>query len=163
MQPETKAEVVALCSNPELISISHSCISQRLQEHDGTCYGCVLRRLASIATSIEDTKYHSDPMVDENAHNGNLLAVVDFCGDFLIDPDGIPAYQRQLVDQFGKFDLFRRFSRDNYAALHRLRRRQKLPPPVERAYRRVIGHLGGSSELQKRLNDLRALSLKSRA
>ena len=162
-EDNTKAEVMALCSKPAWIQRSHSCISQRLTVHDGTCYGCVIRRLASIATSIPDTNYQNNPLIDENAHCGNLLAVLDFCGDFLIDPDGIPSYQRQLVDQYGKFDLYKRFSLDNYAALHRLRRKQKLSPPVERAYKRVVRHLSGAGELQRRLDTLRKILSESKS
>jgi len=41
----TKAEVISEIVNSDEIPSTHSCVSQRFGDHDGTCYGCIIRRL----------------------------------------------------------------------------------------------------------------------
>lgn len=153
----TKAEIMLLCPRPKLISVSHSCISQRLPIHDGTCYGCVIRRLASIATGVNDTDYAKNPLQDENSKIGNLLSLLEFCSDVLIDKKNIPTFQRNIIDQYGKWELFNRFALDNFTALYRYKRTQTLCNPIVRIYDRVYKHFGGTEKFRQRLIALKSI------
>ena len=66
----TKAEVVAISPMKPAIKLTHSCITHRFGNHDGTCYGCVLRRLATTAADVPDVKYLKNPIARENTHSG---------------------------------------------------------------------------------------------
>lgn len=157
----TKAEVMAICPKPRAFTRSHSCISQRLQLHDGTCYGCVVRRLAAIVSGSPDVKYAKDPIIDQSAKAGNLLSLLSFCSEYLSDPDALPSHQRELIDGYNKGDLFRRFALDNFGALYQLtRQRKRLAPAVDRMYRHTIKAIGGISQLKARVHYLQAMRLK---
>lgn len=157
----TKAEVMAVCPKPRAFKESHSCISQRLVLHDGTCYGCVVRLLAGIAAGVPDVDYAHDPTTSTTANAGNLLALLDFSLNYLSAPDQLPSYQREPMEDFGKGDLFRRFALDNFAALYRLRRRRViLTPTVDRIYRQALRVLGGIAPLSGRLGELREMRRK---
>jgi 7-cyano-7-deazaguanine synthase in queuosine biosynthesis len=148
----TKAEMIAGCPSPNELASTHSCVSQRLQYHDGTCYGCVVRRLAALAACVPDTTYARDPITDETATSGNLLSLLEFSADLIIDSGTLPSYQTDLIDEFDKWDLFARFALDNFAALHRLRSEGVvLSGPVERELNRVVEKIGGTSQLEERL------------
>jgi hypothetical protein len=150
--------VMALCSKAQLLPATHSCVSQRLELHDGTCHGCVVRRLAAVAAGVPDVAYARNPIVDESANAGNLLAVLDFCSLTLTDRSQLPACARQIVDTFRKWEMFERFALDNVGALHRLRREgTTLAPAVEAIYERTVKQIG-SRPLVERLAYLRALT-----
>jgi len=139
----TKAEVVAICPEKEGLKYTHSCISQRFGTHDGTCYGCVIRRLATIAAGVEDVRYNKNPIADSRARAGNLFALLDFCYDILTDFNEMEEYQRGIIDTYHKRDLFRRFALDNFAAIHRLLSRNKrVVRPVSDLYRSLTSKLG---------------------
>lgn len=116
----TKAEVMAICPDKEGLKTTHSCISQRFGTHDGTCYGCVIRRLAAIASGIKDVHYDKNIITDENAASGNLFALLNYCFKILTDYRSMEDFEIDIVEQYGKHDLFRRFALDNFAAIHRL-------------------------------------------
>lgn len=148
----TKAEVMALCPKPESFPDTHSCISQRLKIHDGTCYGCIIRRLASIASCCPDVEYASDPIRDPQANCGNLVSLLNFCVDFLASPRRLPIYQKDMIFGNRKGPLFKRFSLDNVAALYRLKSgRKRLAPVVDAILGDAITVLGGTAPLQERL------------
>ena len=44
----TKAEVISISPYKEHLKDSHSCVSQLYRRPDGTCYGCVIRKLGMI-------------------------------------------------------------------------------------------------------------------
>ena len=139
----TKAEVFALTPEPGAVRLTHSCISQRFGDHDGTCYGCVIRRLGALAAKVRDVEYRRDPLTDETADQGNLLALLVFCQDLLIDFQSLDDYERQTIDSFGKLDLFRRFALDNYAAVHRLiLSHRRVTKAARTLYREVVDSIG---------------------
>lgn len=155
----TKAEVMALAPEKLPLAKAHSCVSQRFsgqkQSHDGVCYGCVVRRLAALAADVPDTDYAKDPLVDESASRGNLLSLLRFCLDYLIDPARMAEYEVGEIEAYGKLKMFRRFALDNYAAIHRLVRAQRpLAQDVAEMYSRVVEALGGSEALDTRLEVL---------
>ena len=153
----TKAEVFALAPRGSGISKTHSCISQRFGDHDGTCYGCVVRRLAGIAARRRDVSYRRDPLVDPTAARGNLLSLLQFNLDFLHDPHGLEHFMVGDILLYGKKDLFQRFALDNLSAVHRLVKGGKaVASDVERIYRSAVSILGGEQPLEDRLAALSA-------
>jgi 7-cyano-7-deazaguanine synthase in queuosine biosynthesis len=151
----TKAEVMTLCPRPDLIPLSHSCISQRFGTHDGTCYGCVIRRLAGVAAGVPDVTYARDPIMDEGASAGNLLSLLTFCEDILTSYSSMEPFEIEKIERYGKHDLFRRFALDQFAALHVLAQNRKpIRLAVSAIYRRVTEKLGAQT-LESRLGYLR--------
>jgi len=151
----TKAEVMAVCPRPVGLPETHSCISQRFGRHDGTCHGCVLRRLAAIAADVPDVSYDRDPLTNPDANAGNLLSLLAFCADVLVRPDEMPEYQLGLIRELGKLELFRRFSLDNFGALHLIsRRKMRLRGDVGALYRYVRQNIG-ADVLNERLATVR--------
>jgi 7-cyano-7-deazaguanine synthase in queuosine biosynthesis len=139
----TKAEVVAICPAKEGLKYTHSCITQRFGSHDGTCYGCVIRRLATIAAGVDDVKYNKNPIADPNAHAGNLYSLLTFCHDVLTNFKGMEEYERGAIEAYGKRDLFRRFALDNFAAIQRLLLENKrVVRPIRDMYQSLAQRLG---------------------
>ena len=153
----TKAEVAALAPEQYGIRATHSCISQRFGTHDGTCYGCVVRRLATVAAGVKDVTYRRDPIADPSASRENLLALLRFSLDYLSRRDTMEEYEIGDIIRFQRQDLFRRFALDNLAALHRLvLEKRRLAPDVTGLYRVGLTDLGGPAKLEERLAVLRA-------
>jgi len=151
----TKAEVFALAPPGSGLGKTHSCISQRFGDHDGTCYGCVVRRLASIASRRRDVSYRRDPLVDLTAERGNLLALLRFNLDFLQNPYGMEQYEVGDIFAYGKKDLFLRFALDNFSAVHHLvKARRTVASDVRKMYRSAVTILGGVQPLEDRLSAL---------
>ena len=156
---QTKAEIVALCPSPELLPLTHSCVSQRLVEHDGTCYGCVIRRLATIATGVKDRDYLKNPMIDPNANSGNLLALLGFCRDLLLHRGAMPEYQTGPIEELDRWDLFERYALDNFTALWQSGA-SRLAPPVRSLLEEVVATVGQSA-LTKRADVLEEMATLS--
>jgi 7-cyano-7-deazaguanine synthase in queuosine biosynthesis len=139
----TKAEVVALCPNKKGLKNTHSCISQRFGTHDGTCYGCVIRRLATTAAGVGDVKYNRNPISDPNANAGNLYSLLTFCYEVLTSFDEMEEYERGMIDSYRKRDLFSRFALDNFTAIHRLlAENRRVVRPVRDMYQGLARKLG---------------------
>jgi 7-cyano-7-deazaguanine synthase in queuosine biosynthesis len=139
----TKAEVIAICPQKEGLKHTHSCISQRFGTHDGTCYGCVIRRLATIATGVEDVKYSRNPLSDSNANAGNLYSLLTFCYEVLTAFNEMEEFERGMIDTYRKRDLFRRFALDNFAAIHKmLSENKRVVRPIREMYESLTQKLG---------------------
>jgi 7-cyano-7-deazaguanine synthase in queuosine biosynthesis len=150
----TKAEVIAISPAKRGLRSTHSCISQRFGTHDGTCYGCVIRRLGALAAGVRDVDYLRDPLTDENARSGNLMSLLLFCYDVLTNFEGMEDYEVENINLYGKRDLFRRFALDNFAAIHRLNKKKAmLVPTVRKMYRDVVSTIG-KTVLEERINAL---------
>jgi hypothetical protein len=151
----TKAEVIALAPAEYGIRMTHSCISQRFGSHDGTCYGCIVRRLGALAAGVKDVSYRHDPIVDPSASRGNLLALLRFSLDYLSRRDTMQEYEVGDIIRFGKQELFRRFALDNLAALHRMvRDGRRLAADVREIYCAGLAEVGGATPLEERLVQL---------
>lgn len=111
----TKAEVI---SNSGITDYSktHSCISQRFGDHDGTCFGCVIKKLACLVGGARDVKYNKD-VFDEEANQDNLLNVLAYSEDLISNYENMPSFQKEKIEEFGKKDLFQRNALDNLAGL----------------------------------------------
>jgi 7-cyano-7-deazaguanine synthase in queuosine biosynthesis len=150
----TKAEVIAICPEKEGLKLTHSCISQRFGTHDGTCYGCVIRRLATIAAGVEDVKYNRNPLSDSNANAGNLYSLLDFCYQLLTDFNQMEEYERGVIDTYGKRNLFHRFALDNFAAIHQLlSQKKRVVRPIREMYESLAQKIG-TDILDTRLRQL---------
>jgi 7-cyano-7-deazaguanine synthase in queuosine biosynthesis len=150
----TKAEVVAVSPEKDGLRHTHSCISQRFGSHDGTCYGCVIRRLATLAADVRDVKYNKNPIADSNANSANLYALLNFSFDVLTDFESMEEYEVGMINEYGKKDLFRRFALDNFAAIHQLRRRNKrIVLGVRQMYEALVAKIGYRI-LDRRLGEL---------
>lgn len=124
----TKAEVISN-SGIKDFSMTHSCITQMFGDHDGTCFGCVLKRFACLVAGVRDVDYRVD-VFNPRQNQDNLLNLLMFSADLRRDPDGMLAFQTEKIREFGKEDLFQRYALDNLAGLmlgvsakHPLRRR----------------------------------------
>jgi hypothetical protein len=150
----TKAEVIAISPEKQGLKYTHSCITQRFGTHDGTCYGCVIRRLATIAADVEDVKYNKNPVGDSKAHAGNLYSLLHFCYEVLTDFNEMEEYERGIIDTYRKRDLFRRFALDNFAAIHRLLvENKRVVRPIREIYKSLAEKIG-TAILDERLAQL---------
>jgi 7-cyano-7-deazaguanine synthase in queuosine biosynthesis len=150
----TKAEVIAICPEQEGLRYTHSCISQRFGRHDGTCYGCVIRRLAAIAVGVNDVRYDKNPIVDEHARAGNLMTLLAYSYDLLVDYSEMDDFEVETIGAYSKLDLFKRFALDNFAAIHRLiQTRHRVRAPILQMYNSLVERLGRKA-LSARLEDL---------
>jgi 7-cyano-7-deazaguanine synthase in queuosine biosynthesis len=139
----TKAEVIAVCPDKEGLKYTHSCITQRFGTHDGTCYGCVIRHLATIAAGVKDVKYNKNPISDSEAHAGNLYSLLTFCYEVLTSFNEMAEYETGTINTYGKYDLFRRFALDNFAAIQRLLTDNKrVVRPIREMYESLTQKLG---------------------
>ena len=122
--------------------------------HDGTCYGCVIRRLATIAAGVEDVKYNRNPLSDSNANAGNLYSLLDFCYQLLTDFNQMEEYERGVIDTYGKRNLFRRFALDNFPAIHQLlSQKKRVVRPIREIYESLAQRIG-TDILDTRLSQL---------
>jgi 7-cyano-7-deazaguanine synthase in queuosine biosynthesis len=151
----TKAEVMASAPERDGLRRTHSCISQRFGDHDGTCYGCIIRRLAALAAGIDDVDYRRNPIWDERASGGNLLELLRFSADLLIDPNRLEDFQRRHLTSFGVEDLFRRFALDNLSAVYSVAARGGRLRRSIRAMLDDVVRTGGRSQFETRLHKLR--------
>lgn len=158
----TKAEVIAISPLKSGLKFTHSCVTQRFGNHDGTCYGCVLRRLATTAADVEDVKYLKNPIAREATHCGNLLTLLRFSLDLLTAFEEMEEYEVGTITYYGKRDLFNRFALDNFAAIHRLIvGRHLVQRGVRRLYESAIAVIG-VGVLEDRLNRLQASAVAPR-
>ena len=111
----TKTEVISN-SGVNDFSLTHSCISQRFGNHDGTCFGCVIKRLACLVSGVKDVQYNKDTF-EEDANQDNLLNVLTYSDDLLNNYEIMPYFQTEKIEEFGKHDLFKRYALDNLAGL----------------------------------------------
>jgi 7-cyano-7-deazaguanine synthase in queuosine biosynthesis len=151
----TKAEVFAISPQKSGLRFTHSCISQRFGRHDGTCYGCVIRRLAAIAAQVDDVHYDKNPIIDSDANAGNLMSLLAYSHDLLTNYAGMDGYEVEMIEAHSKQDLFRRFALDNFAAIHRLiQMRRRVRSPILQLYRSLVEKVGAGA-LSTRLEELK--------
>jgi len=151
----TKAEVFAVSPHKSGLRYTHSCISQRFGRHDGTCYGCVIRRLAGIAAGVDDVHYDKNPINDKHARAGNLMSLLAYSYDLLTNYADMDTFEIEMIEAYSKQDLFRRFALDNFAAIHRLiRKRHRVRAPILQMYKSLVARIG-TKALDARLDDLK--------
>lgn len=111
----TKAEVMAT-SGIKDFSVTHSCITQRRGDHCGSCFGCVIKKLAEPVAGIRGVAYNKE-MFDLECDRDNIINVLEFSEKIVLYKDNIPGFQREKIDEFDKWDLFTRYALDNLAGL----------------------------------------------
>ena len=111
----SKAEVM---SNSRIkdFSETHSCISQRFGDHDGTCFGCVIKRLGALVSGVKDVKYNKN-IFEEGVDQDNLLNILIFSENIIKKYNRLVNFQKNKIEEFGKEDLFRRYALDTLAGL----------------------------------------------
>lgn len=111
----TKAEVI---SNSGITDYSktHSCLYQRFGDHDGTCFGCVIKKLACLVSGVKDVKYNKN-IFDADANQDNLLNLLVYSDDLINNYENMPSFQKEKIEEFDKKDLFQRYALDNLAGL----------------------------------------------
>jgi 7-cyano-7-deazaguanine synthase in queuosine biosynthesis len=151
----TKAEVFAISPEKAGLRYTHSCISQRFGRHDGTCYGCVIRRLAAVAAQVNDVRYDRNPIADKRANAGNLMSLLAYSYDLLTDYSRMDTYEVEIIESYRKQNLFRRFALDNFAAIHILiKGGHRVRLPILQMYKDLIREIG-TEPLTARLRDLK--------
>jgi hypothetical protein len=154
----TKAEVMCLSPDRNIFPITHSCISQRLPLQDGTCYGCIVRRLAALASGTPDVIYARDPITDEAANAGNLLSLLEFSSALLLRPEELSLHQRDFLTEHDKWSLYKRFALDNFAGVFiAAADSRRLARPVAVYLDEVLAGLGKET-LVNRITDLKKIA-----
>jgi 7-cyano-7-deazaguanine synthase in queuosine biosynthesis len=154
----TKAEVARIVPTPALLPYTHSCISQRFGKNDGTCYGCITRRLGLLAANIQDAKYERNPLVDKNANADHLLNLLRFSSDVLTDYESLPDYSKENIEEYGKHNLFRRFALDNYLGILKVPQ-TKRNPVLSRLVSDTLKDIK-QAEIEERSEQLNASKIK---
>jgi len=111
----TKAEVISNSGVADY-SKTHSCVSQRFGDHDGSCFGCVIKKLASLVSGVKDVAYNRN-IFDVNTKQDNLLQLLAYSDSLLNNYEHMPSFQKEKIEEFGKKDLFQRYALDNLAGL----------------------------------------------
>lgn len=151
----TKAEAIAFSRLKGELRNTHSCVSLRLGRHDGTCYGCIIRRLGALVAGVEDVKYDRDPITEEKANKENLISLLNFSLDLLFNYKDMPLYATENIEAYNKIDLFRRFALDNFAAIHILKEKGiNINNEIKYLYEDCLGKIG-TDILDKRIEDVR--------
>jgi len=158
----TKAEVISISPDKENFEKTHSCITQRSRDHDGTCYGCVIRRLGSLLAGVKDTKYNYNLLSEDDSpkKSDNFVSLINMCYDILFDYERLPEFTKENIERYNKQDLFKRFSLDNFASLfiYYDMLNNKKSKFIEDIYKKAIIKLGEDA-IKNRIKVVRAKSL----
>jgi len=156
----TKAEVIAISPHKDKLKYTHSCVSHRFGKHDGTCYGCIIRRLGAITAGFEDVEYAKNPIIDDKAKKENLLSLLMFSLEILVDYGDMPFYEIENIESYNKLDLFKRFALDNFAALYILKKEgYAFVKEVENLYEECLKRIGADI-LVKRIKSIKEKSFQ---
>jgi 7-cyano-7-deazaguanine synthase in queuosine biosynthesis len=111
----TKAEVIAN-SHMDDFSKTHSCITQRRGDHCGTCFGCVIKKLAENVAGVKGVRYNKN-IFEEGTNRDNIFNILKFSEDIILDKDKMPGFQKEKINEFNKWNLFNRYALDNLSGL----------------------------------------------
>jgi 7-cyano-7-deazaguanine synthase in queuosine biosynthesis len=155
----TKAEVL-MHMPKQVMKDTYSCVSQMFRIHDGSCYGCIIRRLASIITGHEDAPYRFDVLKDNGSHSESLLSLLRFSNDVIFDFENMPSFSKQNIEGHDKKELFTRFALDNFLALQKYSEKGlKLNPMVNNFFKDSIKDFD-KDVLEKRNDDIEKMKNK---
>jgi len=62
--------------------------------------------LGCIVAGVEDTHYKKNPITDEKANGDNLISLLTFSQNLLMDYENMPYYQTENIESYKKFNLF---------------------------------------------------------
>jgi 7-cyano-7-deazaguanine synthase in queuosine biosynthesis len=152
----TKSEVLIASPTRKHFSETHSCISLGTGKNCGHCYGCVVRRLASITSGIKDSEYDWDPITKDFKKSENLVSLLRFSLDVLLNYENMDFTSKENIFNYKKQRLFRRFALDNFAALYILKKKKcSTNPYAENLYKEVLNRLG-ESKIMDRIEKVRS-------
>jgi len=160
----TKAEIVSLNPLPNIFPLTHSCIGTRWidsgakgkKANDGTCFGCVTRSLSLLTAGIKDATYERNPLINSSAYQDHLINLLAFSTDLLLNYDEMDDFTKEIISDYDKFNLFRRFALDNIAAVHILCNSGKtFNKNIKVFYDDVLKSIK-IKELEQRIKDVRA-------
>ena len=155
----TKSEVIMSAPRKEFYKISHSCVTLKFGTNEGTCYGCIVRRLGFLTSGIQDSRYTYDP-IGKNANVENLISLLRFSYDILFDYKEMDEYSKQLITVYNKKDLFKRFALDNFAGLYEYYKiNKKLNPFVKNLYDDAMNNMS-KQKLENRISKVRKKTFK---
>ena len=142
----TKSEVISNSPDKSIFNRTHSCITQRKRDHDGTCYGCVIRKLGAIVAGVKDVKYNYDVLSNDDSSK-NYDTLFDFTKENIVSYD--------------KKELFERFALDNFTALYiyyEIFKKKKSSFVVD-LYSRTLKKLGKAT-FERRIKNVRKEKIK---
>lgn len=167
----TKSEMFASSRRKDYLKNTHSCISSRFGCNLGCCYGCMIRRIGFIVADVDDCDYKYDlftlkdgQQIDyygKSTSDGritNLLELMRFSLDIIYDYKSLDPMKRKRIDQYGKYDLFRRFALDTFSSLHILLNsgKTRLNTRIESSYHDALKYVD-EEELIHRIEYVRSL------
>lgn len=170
-EDNTKAEMFALSRRKDYLKNTHSCISSRFGCNLGCCYGCMIRRVGFIVAEIEDCDYKYDlfslkdgqPVSNYGKSTSDrritdLLELMKFSLDIIYDYWSIDPVKRKRIDQYGKYDLFRRFALDTFSSLHILSNsgNTSLNPRIQKSYHDALRYID-EEEIIQRIDYVRSI------
>jgi len=155
----TKAEIMINSPLKNHIKDAHSCITQRLDLQDGTCYGCVIRKVGSLCAGIDDANFFKNPMMNNKSNMDNLISLMRFCYDILVDFKNLPSYSKENIKIYGKEELFTRFALDTFSALYLFKKNNSLATPIQNLFLELLDNIG-EERLLGRIHTIRANGVK---
>jgi hypothetical protein len=169
----TKSEMFAIFDKKNILKTTHSCISSRFGRNLGGCYGCLIRRIGLVVAGIKDENYAYDVFTLEDEDKlkkygknfkgkhatTEFLELIKFCLDILLDYENMSFTKKKKIDAYGKYDLFRRFSLDTFAALYILFEKENkgTNQSISKAYFDARKYIS-QQELEERINEVRNLT-----
>ena len=163
----TKAEVAATSLEKNYIKLTCSCRTTRWcnsnKPNCGTCYGCIMRRLALLVAGVKDNEYRSDILTSKESRNEqycNILHLLQFSLEFLNDFDSIPNYTTETIKKYKKEELFERSSLDTFAGLLVLKKENKLLDSIFLKFLESALKIVSKEKLEDRIESVRNKEFK---
>jgi hypothetical protein len=178
----TKAEAMAACPDKSLLNETNSCLTSRFADtqfsHCGRCLGCVIRRLSAIVAEVERVSHSgyawdvalmdvgekilaARPLKQSIVKEGdmdNLLVLLRFARGMLAGK--LAACTRSTIEEYGKEELFTRFAKDIYGAVHLLSK-QTRNKYIKKFYRESIrDRVVTTDQLEERISRVREGNLQ---
>ena len=120
----TKAEVIAACPDRGMLAATFSCSGTTMfatseGANCGTCFSCIVRRLAFLVCGEQDCFYPYDVTGGTASQQSldNIIHLLRFSVDYARDRDAVPWYTQEILKKYGRAELFERFALDNLAGL----------------------------------------------
>lgn len=165
----TKAEIALSCPEKHLIKLTSSCRTTRYcnsqQPQEGTCYGCINRRLSLAVANIRDSSCRNDIITKSDismGQFGSILPLLQFCLDYLTDFDSMPDYSSKIIKEYRKEDLFRRWSLEVFAGLLIFDKNREIRNIILAKYLRWALRVTTKDELENRIGEVRENKHKPR-
>ncbi len=159
----TKAELASVGSSYASLGRTCSCRNTMFAAaptpNCGTCYACVVRRLALFVVGTEGNVYRYDWSTDEK-NIDNAVQLVRFSFDYVANKESMPWYTLDSIKRNRKEDLFHRFSLDNLAGLLLMKEQgETIAPALERLLALALESISRET-LKERISTVRHRNLE---